>query len=175
MEYQDFVTAEKNGKILVGIEPAIARRFFTETNYKEAIELTDNNLFLERFSIRLLMILEVVFAILAVILSALSLKWYSLLFIPIFLIFWFKYKLGSSLANQNISGIVFITFFVITSSLYFFKDNLLTVLLCISTPLTFLFSKLIYKASTVFLRNLAINNHKIYGLLLDKGIFIKHI
>ena len=89
MEYQDFITAEKNGKILVGIEPAIARQFFTETTYKEAIELTGNNLFLERLFIRLFMILEFVFAILTVILSVLSLKWYSMLFIPIFLVFWF--------------------------------------------------------------------------------------
>lgn len=172
MKHEDFIS-ENNDKILVGIDSIVARKFFTEITSEDAIKLANGNLLWERYSIKLLILLDFICAMLSIVFSVISLSWYSLLFIPFFMVSWFKYKIRASYARQNINNLILLAVFVIAPFLFFVRENLMIVLLGIFATLTFLFSKLIYTTSVSNLRNAAFKYPNIYYLLLGTGIFIR--
>jgi hypothetical protein len=51
-DYQEFVKRAEKGEILIGIEPAVARRFFTDTDYLVIKEKIGEALFIERFFVK---------------------------------------------------------------------------------------------------------------------------
>ncbi len=175
MTYENFKYAVDSDKILVGIEPAIARRFFTSVNNSKAIEYTGRKLLYERNIIKLMLFLDFFFAFCSIVLSIFSFNWYSFIFIPLFVILWWIYKSKASMSNQNISGVLFFTVIgIITVLLLKDKSNYLY-FLCLTVPFTFLSCKLLYKLSTVFFRYIAINNQSIFEEFYQTGVFIKNI
>jgi hypothetical protein len=175
MEYNEFVKKANNNEILIGIEPSVARKFFSDLDKFTSINLTNKSLSFERFLVKFFLIAEFLFAFSTCVISILSIKWYSFLYIPLFLIIWMFYRGKASLANQNISGVILFTLLMFLASFILFKDKWILFCLCINTSLPFLFARLLYKFSTIFLRNNVINHQKLYDMLLNKGVFIKNV
>ena len=83
MDYHEFVRQAMEGQVLIGVEPAIARRFFTETNRSIMKEKIGKSLYIQRFFVKICWLLEPICLFAGIITSILALKWYSILAIPL--------------------------------------------------------------------------------------------
>ena len=56
--HQEFVKRAEKGEILIGVEPAVARKFFTSTDHSVIREKIGESLFIERFFVKTCWLLE---------------------------------------------------------------------------------------------------------------------
>lgn len=175
MDYHEFVKRENIGKILVGVDPAIARRFFTETDHAKVQKLIGEPLFIERFIVKACFYLEWILLPIIIVISIFVLKWFSILAIPIILFLSFFLGSQASIGKQNISGAVVFAGLCVVAAFLFREKGVVLFLWLMLLPLPYLFATLTYKLATIFMRNLSIRNEIFYNVYLDKGIFIKEL
>jgi len=68
-DYQEFVKRAEKGEILIGVEPAVARKFFTNTDHSLIKEKIGEPLFIERFFVKACWLLECVCLLAGIIVS----------------------------------------------------------------------------------------------------------
>ncbi len=173
MNYQEFKDKANKNEILIGIEPAIARKFFTDTGHSIIKEKINEPLYLERFIVKLFFYLQFLTLLAVLILSIFALKWYSIIAIPIIILL-FSILVGkASMGNQKIGGaiLILLVFFILA---YIFKDHGIYMMAwLILVPLPYFFARLTYKFATILLRLISLRNEKVYDLLINNGITIK--
>jgi hypothetical protein len=171
--YEEFVRREERGEILVGIEPAVARKFFTDTDHSIIKEKIGEPLFTERFFVKTCWLLEFICLFAGIIASIFALKWYSIMVIPIMLITAFILGGKVSMGRQKIGGAVFLVLIFILLAYYFRDKGTSKMVWLILLPLPYFFARLTYKLATMFLRLLSVRNEKAFNLLYGQGIFLK--
>lgn len=173
INYQEFVQRAEKGEILIGTEPAVARKLFTDTDRLAIKEKLGESLFIERFFVKMAWLLEFISLLGGIIASIFALKWYSIIAIPVMLIAFFVLGGKASIGRQKMGGALFLV--VICALLaYEFRDKgaVMTAWLVL-LPLPYFFARLTYKLATVFLRSLSVRNERAFNLLYGHGIFLK--
>ena len=171
--YQEFVKRAEKGEILIGIEPAVARKFFTDTDHSVVKEKIGESLFIERFFVKTCWLLEFICLLAGIIASVFALKWYSIIAIPIMLIAFFVLGGKASMGRQKIGGAVFLVILCVLLAYYFRDKGTSVIVWLVLLSLPYFFARLTYKLATMFLRLLSVRNEKAFNLLYDKGIFLK--
>lgn len=173
LNYKSFINQAERNEILVGVEPALARRFFTNTDRLAIQKEIGDSLLIERFFVKAVWILEFLFFLAGVIMSIFALKWYSIVAIVFMSVALFILGGKASIGKQKINGaIILLIIFLILA--YFFRDNnIFMILWLVLLPFPYLFARLTYKLATIFLRLLVIRNEKAFNLLYNKAVFIK--
>ncbi len=172
-DYQEFVQRAEKGKILIGAEPAVARKFFTDTDHSVIKEKIGEALFMERFFVRTCWLLEHVCLLAGIIASIIALKWYSIIAIPVMVLASFVLGGKASIGRQKIGGAVFLVVICALLAYYFRNKGIFTIVWLVLLSLPYFFARLTYKLATIFLRLLSVRNEKAFNLLLGKGIFLK--
>lgn len=104
MDYKEIVNRAYSNEILVGVEPALARKFFTDTNHEAVQEQIGESLYLERWVvISLAFILQPISLLAGIVLCIFALHWYSMLVAPIMFLGWFVYGGLASAGRQKLS------------------------------------------------------------------------
>lgn len=174
-DYQEFVKRAEKGEIIIGVEPAIARKFFTDTDHSVIKEKIGEALFIERFFVKTCWLLEYICLLAGIIVSIFALKWYSIIAIPVMLIASFVLGGKASMGRQKIGGAVFLVV-VCVLLVYYFRDKETSIIVwLVLLPLPYFFARLTYKLATLFLRLLSVRNEKAFNLLYDEGIFLKEM
>lgn len=163
MNHEELKRRYNNGTIAIGIDPSGARRFYTN----------EDNSSVNGLVIKTLMILEFISFLSVLIGSIFFLKYYSIAFIPTFLIIYLPYKGRSSMANQNLLGVMALVFLSYLGAYYAFSNHTSITYLLLLFPLPFLFVRIMYKLSVIFFRKLVIENKNIFEFFIDKIVFIK--
>jgi len=171
--YKEFTKQVEKDEIIMGVEPAVARRFFTDTNHSTIKEEIGEPLFLERFFVKTCWLLEFVCLLAGIIMSIFGLKYYSIIVIPIMLITFLFLGAKASIGRQKIGGAIFLLIISILLAYYFRENGIYIIIWIILLPLPYFFTRLTYKSSTMFLRLLSVRNEKAFNLLHNKGIFLK--
>lgn len=171
--YQEFVKRAGKGEILIGVEPAVARRFFTDTDHAVIKEKIGESLFIERFFVKTCWLLEFICLLAGIIVSIFALKWYSIIAIPVMVIASFVLIGKASIGRQKIGGAIFLVIICVLLAYYFKDKGTFMTIWFVLLPLPYFFARLTYKLATVFLRLLSIRNEKAFNLLYDQGIFLK--
>lgn len=171
--YQEFVKRAEKGEILIGVEPAIARKFFTDTDHSVIKEKIGESLFIERFFVKTCWLLEFICLLAGIIVSIFALKWYSIIAIPVMLIASFVLGGKASMGRQKIGGAVFLVVMCVLLAYYFKNKGTFMTIWLVLLPLPYFFARLTYKLATVFLRLLSVRNEKAFNLLYNQGIFLK--
>lgn len=172
-EYQEFVKRAKNGEILIGVESAVARKFFTDTDHSVIKEKIGESLSRERFLVKTCWLLEFVWLLAGIIASIFALKWHSIIAIPGMLITSFVLGGKASMGRQKIEGAVFLVVICFLLAYYFRDKGVSMIVWLVLLPLPYFFARLTYKLATMFLRSLSVRNEKAFNLLYYKGIFLK--
>jgi hypothetical protein len=60
MDHREIVLKEERGEILIGIEPALARRFFIEPDHESISQQIGEPIYIERFTVRVVWLLQFV-------------------------------------------------------------------------------------------------------------------
>ncbi|MCK4428146.1 MAG: hypothetical protein KAW16_06665 [candidate division Zixibacteria bacterium] len=171
--YQEFVERATKGKILIGVEPAVARKFFTDADHSYIKEKIGESLYVERFFVKTSWLLEFICLLAGTIASIFALKWYSVIAIPLMLMVSFALGGKASMGRQRIGGVVFLVTICILLAYYFRDKGTSMIVWLVLLPLPYFFARLTYKLATMFLRLLSVRNEKAFDLLYDRGIFLK--
>jgi len=171
--HQEFVRQAKQGEILIGIEPAIAREFFTATNRSLIKDEIGESLFIKRLLVKTCWLLEPICLLAGILASIFALKWYSIIAIPIMLIAFFLLGGRASIGRQKIGGAVLLIIICVLLAYYFRDKGTPMIIWLVLLPLPNFFARLTYKLATMFLRLLSVKNEKVFNLLYEKGIFLK--
>jgi len=171
--YQEFVKRVEKGEILIGVEPAVARKFFTDTDHSIIKEKIGEPLFIERFFVKTCWLLECTCLLVGIITSIFALKWYSIIAIPAMFIGFFILGGKASMGKQKIGGAVFLVIICVLLAYHFRGKGTSMIIWLVLLPLPYFFARLTYKLATTFLRLLSVRNEKAFTLLYQKGIFLK--
>ncbi len=175
LNYRDIVNRSYKGQILIGVDPALARRFFTDTNHMAVRQQIGEPLFLERFLVNAAWLGEYACLLAGVIASVLALRWYSAIAIPLIVAGSLVLGGAASVGRQRLRGAIFLIL-VFSFLAYLFRGKGTAVVVwLVLLPLPYCFARLTYKLATVFLRLLSLRNQKVFELLHGKAIFPKEI
>mgnify|MGYP000913083399 CR=1 FL=1 len=161
------------GEILIGIEPSIARQFFTDLDAETVKQNTGEYFAIERLKVKIVWLLQFAFVLAAIVTSIFAIKWYSLIYIPIIFISWFYYMGRASIGNQSM---LYVTLLVLLSFIlsFIFKDKeIIFIVWLILTSLPFYFARLTYKLSTIYFRAIVLKNESIFNMYFTTGFWIK--
>jgi len=172
-DYAEFVKQAKRGEILIGVEPAVARRFFTDTDSSFVKEKIGESLTMERFFVKSVWLLDYVSLLAGLIFCVLALKWYSVIAIPIMLLSWFFLSSQASGARQTIGGAFLLVAFCFLLTFGLRSRGTMMIIWLILLPLPYFFVRLTYLFATIFLRTLVVRNEHAFHLLYGKGVFLK--
>jgi len=165
MDYSDLVKLEKQGKIAIGVDRAMARKFYTDIPVKKIREETGEAPYFEKIIIWLAFLFAPISLLVSIIIGFWAFNWWgigSLIFCPIV---YFIYSSYSVKGNSRMIGITILLF--VSAYIYFFRvfdapkiTGFLTI---------FIFSlwciRLLYSLSTLLLRIFVIRNEKAYQYL----------
>jgi hypothetical protein len=173
INYQEVVNKASKGELLIGVEPALARRFFTDSDPQVLQREFGSSFSKERLLVRIVWLLEYPSLFAGLIASIFAFHWYSIIAILLMVVIAFMYGAKSSGGFQQIGGVLY--FFIICLFLaYYFKNSGIAISIWfLLLPLPYLSAKLTYKLSTVLLRGLSLSNERLFNFLYDKAIFLK--
>ncbi|HHV61436.1 MAG TPA: hypothetical protein GXX51_02195 [Firmicutes bacterium] len=173
LSHSDFVKMAQSSCILIGIEPAVARRFFTATDPKLMRKEIGENLRAERLMVSTFFFLEFATLISGIIVSIFSLKWFSLIAIPLMIGEFLLWGGMASVGRQQLTGAVaFVSCCLFIA--YVLRATPFSVFFVVF-PWPYFFARLTYWTATRYLRALVVRNKQAYELLYDKGVFVKWI
>jgi hypothetical protein len=175
ISYQNIVKQAERGEILVGVEPALARKFFTDTSHKTIQQEIGEALYIERFSVKAVWVLEFISLLAAIITSVFALGWYSAIAIPLMIIGLFMLGGMASMGKQRMGGALSLVIICSILAYVFREKGTSLTLWLVLLPTPYFFARLTYKLATVFLRALSLRNERAFNLLRDKAIFLKKV
>lgn len=171
--YNEIISKVQSGTIIIGIEPAIARKFFTDSDMTHIKRDIGLDLFWESFIIKALIILAFCTLLITEIISIFTLNWYSIAFIPLFFLIYVFYQSKVSFGKQTIWRILIFTIMFWIGNFVENYTNTLWSLFIFFIPLPFLFIRLVYYVSCCLLRFKSLNSERLFYYLYEKAIFIK--
>lgn len=168
-QYEEILKKQEKGEILLYIDTASFRRFFSEIDNKKVNELIGESLNKESFIIKFIMfVMEPLSLIITFIASFFLFKWFAILIIPIIFFLWGFLKGQASIGKQKIlfpfallAIGIFIAFFYQEYGLWF-------KLFIIGLPATYFSSKLLYYFSARFGFILIQRNYEFFKLFYEK-------
>lgn len=181
MPFEEMAEMYSKGKILLGVEPSLARRFIMDFGENDKLNYLLSQFLMTKESyivLRRLKIILNVFLILAyltlVIFFISSIILYGLWGILIGIIasiIFLLYSSYASLGKQTIRRVIFCT--ILCFIVAFDTKSISESLFFFTMPLPFLFIRLIYYISVNKIRNLALKDENLYNSILNKIIFVK--
>lgn len=163
----------KDGEILIGVEPSIARKFFTDSDAEIVKQNTGEYFAIERVKVKIIWLLQFATVLAAIVTSIFAINWYSFIYIPIILISWFFYMGRASIGNQSMLYVTLLILLSLILSFVFRDREIILIIWLILTSLPFYFARLTYKLSIKYLRAIVLKNESIFNLYFDKGFWIK--
>ena len=173
-EHKELVKLAETGKILIGVDPSVARQLFTDVPLSTIQEMTEETPYFEKTLVMSAYILGMVALITSVVLAFMAFGWWGLIPLLLCPLVHFLYQGSSSVGEANLS---LITVFVVIAGFVHFLG-------AFNAPwstgfiVAFLFSlwcaRLVYSVATFMYREFAIRNRKAFEFL-SPGLLIKHV
>ncbi len=171
-EYEEFVQAAYDGHVVVGVDRVDAKKLYTEVSLADIEKATGETVYLEKLVVRSAELVSFVAAIGSVGLAALAFGWWAVLITPVALFLWF---FNISLSVVGGSRIWVLTLLLIAAVVVHLMKLLPSPWMSGFFAVYFLAlwcSRLLYSASTVFLRAFVLRNQRALDAFAD-GITIR--
>jgi hypothetical protein len=165
-EHAQLVQEEADGRLLFGIDPAFARKFFTDVPLRDIERETGDVTYLEKLVVFGAFLGAPLCLLGSAILAALYFRWWSIVIVPAAVVLWFLFSGTSSMGRSRLFGVSLLPLAAI--ALHFFcsfNPRLTFFLLFLS--LAFWLNRFMYVAATLFLRALIIRSHCAFSFLYD--------
>jgi len=174
MNRKEIVELEEQGKILIGIDRPMARKFYTDIPISEIKSKTDEAPYFEKIIIWFAFLMAPIALISSITLSFIALKWWGSILLIIFPIIYLSYSSASAIGTSRLTGITII--FVLSIIIHFtgFLPNSRITLSITIFLLSLWCIRLLYCASTFLLRAFIIRNEKAFDYLKDY-LIIKNV
>ncbi|AEM74785.1 hypothetical protein [Caldicellulosiruptor acetigenus] len=185
MPHDEMVKNYFEGKILLGVEPAAARKFIMSISSQSPnnsfyivtsmLMSNDNIIALKKAKIfiNIVFSLSLVTLFAFIIISIVNFKWIGIVIDIVFIVALIIYSSYVSMGKQTLSRIVIVT--ILCFLIAFYTKNINDFLFYFIMPLPFLFTRLSYYFSVSFIRNLALKDQGFYIKALNRIIFLKKV
>ena len=172
LTHPEFVSQFNTGSILVGFDPAIARRLFMDGFPAEVGE----PIIIERAVVWLLATAEFGSLLAGLGASVAALGWFSIAAVPLMLLTWVLLAGRLSMGQQSMALVV-VAALVLASVGFMLRDAHPAIALWSALlPIPYLFGRLKYKSATFLLRALCVRNASVYELLRQhQEIWIRNL
>ena len=157
----------------VGIEPASARRFFTDhsaTQVNEVTGTTDAEAY--RFFVWVLWLLDPILAVAGYAACIVAKGWWSIPLIAVTMIAYLPLKGGASVGSRNKLGLVAIATVLALLCSFFVPKNRLGIVYLVSIPLSVSATCLMYRYAAGFIRMLAEDSEKARDFFIKHGVIL---
>jgi hypothetical protein len=161
----------EQGKITVGVEPAIARRFFTDSTFAIQRALVAEPLYIELGIVRGTWFLAPVTLLISFCLAWVAFGWWSVLLIPGSVILWFLHNGKASMGRPALWPLVvavgLVSYWALVNGshpAYWWVAMVLAAMLL---------SRITYRCSSGLFRLLIIRNMRAYSLFRESAIFVR--
>ncbi len=171
-EHNTFRAMAERGDVVIGVEPAIARRFFTDDTFAAQRALVAEPLHFEVVIVRTTWWLAPISLLISFWCAWLAFHWWSLLLIPVSVVAWILHQSRSSIGRPAVWPLV------ISIGLVCYWNSgphahpaywwLIAILIAM------LLTRVTYRCACAFFRMLVIRNAKAYSLFRESAIFVRH-
>jgi hypothetical protein len=165
MNHKNLVELEEQGKILIGIDRAMARKFYTDIPLKKIEEETGEAPYFEKIIVWIAFLFGPISLLASIILGFWFFKWWGIICLIFFSLIYFAYSSSSVRGDSKMIGISILL--IISTCIYFFK--VIDIPKITGSAIVFIFSlwciRFLYCSSTFLLRNFVIRNEKAYQYL----------
>lgn len=166
-EHERFVELFNLNKVEIGVEPALARKVFTDTPASWPWQNFGESILLERVLVKACLYLDGVALLASAVACVLALRWWAAAAIPVCVLASVWHGGTVSVGKQRIW---FVLMAVIGAAWFAVSERNSASLWLLLFLSSLLFARLKYYASTFFIRALVIRNSRAYRLLLREGI-----
>lgn len=165
-EHAEIVRDEDAGRLLIGIDRPVARKFYTDMSISAIEAETGEAPYLEKLIVLACFIGGPITLLAAMVFSVIYFHWWSVAIVPVLVFLWIVYYAASPVGG---SGSAFITLVLaVAVAVHIFKPlGSSSTLFFVCAALAFWFARVLYTASTFFLRAFVIRNYKAFNLLAN--------
>jgi hypothetical protein len=167
MNHKNLVELEEQGKIIIGVDRVMARKFFINVSIKKTEEETGETPYFEKIIVWLAFLFGPISLLASIILGFWFLNWWGVICFIFCPFIYFVYTSSSAKGNSRITEISLLL--LISACIYFFKIFNAPQITGFTT--IFVFSlwcvRFLYCSSTFLLRNFVIRNEKAYQYLVQ--------
>ena len=104
-EYKEFVAQVNSGALLIGVDRAIARKFYTDIPLSKIEEETGEAPYFEKMVVWFAFLSAPIAFLASLVLSVLALRWWAAVAIPFFILAYFVFSGQSSMARRGMLSI----------------------------------------------------------------------
>ena len=167
MEHKEVIRLEDQGKLLIGIDRGLARKFYTGIPMSKIQEKTGESPYLETIMVRFVFWFAPVVLIASIVLGFFAFRWWGVICLTLCPIIFSWYFALSSLGDSKLVGITILSLaigtvhfsgYLNTPWITGFSSAFLLSLWCV---------RFLYCSSTFFLREFITRNEKAFEWLLD--------
>ncbi len=159
-EYKDFVARANAGALLIGVDRAIARKFYTGVSISRIEEETGEAPYFEKMIVWLAFVTAPIALLASFIVSILAFRWWAALAIPISVVAYFVYSGQSSMPRRGMLGISILLALSVGSLFTGFFTSQFVPWYFIAIVFALWVSRLVYCAATSLLRAFVLRNQR---------------
>lgn len=174
VEHGKLIELEQQGRILIGVDRVMARKFYTDIPIPIIEEETGEAPYFEKMIVWLAFLVGPISLIASLVLAFFALQWWGVICVFLCPFVYFRYLSFSAKGDSSMIGITL--FSIVVTCVHFlgaFDFPWITGFVTV-----FLFSlwcvRLLYCLSTIFLRNFVIRNARAFQYL-SEYLIIKHV
>jgi hypothetical protein len=159
-EYKAFVAKVYSGSLLIGIDRAIARKFYTDFPLSKIEEETDEAPYFEKMVVWFAFLSAPIALLVSFVLSVLAFQWWAVLIIPLPVVVYFIFSGQSSMPRRGMLGISILLAFTIAILFSRFFTSPFVPWYLIAVVFALWASRLVYCAATAMLRAFILRNQR---------------
>lgn len=166
-EYRDFVSQVNSGVLLVGVDRAFARKFYTDIPLSKIIEETGEVPYFEKLVVWLAFLSAPITLLASCILSVLAFRWFAILVIPVSIIVYFFFSGQSSMPGRGMLGISILLALAVGTLFTNLFSSQFVPLYLIAAVFSLWASRLVYCAAKTFILNFVLRNQRALEFIRD--------
>ncbi len=167
MEHKELIELEQQGKLLIGVDRVMARKFYTDIPMSTIEEKTGEVPYFEKMTIWFAFLFGPIALISSIVLGFFAFGWWGIISLLICPIVYLTYSSSSVIGGSKLTGISIL--FLIAAGVHFFGNFNYPWITGFAG--VFLFSlwciRLLYCSATFLLRNFVIRNGRAYDYLSE--------
>jgi len=164
-EYKTFVEQAYSGAVMIGIDRAVARKFYTDIPLCKIEEETGEAPYFEKMVVWFAFLSAPLALLASFVLSVLAFHWWAVLTIPLSVVVYFGFSGDSSMPRSGMLGISLLFALAIGSAFTDFFSSPFTPWYFITATFSLWALRLLYIAATVFLRIFVLRNQRAFELM----------
>ncbi len=159
-EYKDFVAKAKSGALLIGIDRAIARKFYTDFPLSKIQDETGETPYFEKMVVWFAFLVAPVTLLASFILAVIAFGWWAALAIPLSVAAYFVFSGQSSMPGRGMLGISVLLGLTVANLFTDFFASKFGPWYFIAVVFALWASRLVYCAATTLLRAFVLRNQR---------------